>query len=92
MICMLDAQTNEAVRQQLHLLFPHEVESDLNGLRAPAGSFAVSDVAPLIDKGMVEFDTRTGISCQGIDDWALQLTPTGMETLRASARSDGGAS
>lgn len=89
---MLDSQTIEAVRQQLHHLFPHKVESDLSGLRAPAGSFAVADVAPLIDRGMVEFDTRTGIACQGVNDWALQLTPTGMETLRASTQSDGGAS
>ena len=76
------------VTQQLHRLFPHEKGAVLSELRAPAGSFVVTDITPLVDEGMVEFETRTGISCQGVDDWALRLTTKGIESLRDSARRD----
>jgi hypothetical protein len=62
----------------LQRLFPNPTGADVSTLRAPPGSFTLEDVRPLIEGDLVRFDTRTGISCQGSEDWALELTTAGM--------------
>lgn len=54
----------------------------LSALRVPAGQYDRKELNELIDSELVEFDTRTGISCQQPEDWDVLLSDRGIELLR----------
>ena len=58
----------------------------LEELRAPAGSFRQEAASELLEKGLVRYETETGIAFQGPEDWDIVLTDHGMCALRASSR------
>lgn len=56
--------------------------SSLAELRMPAGSFPISDAQELIDRGLAQYQTETGIAFQVRDDWDLIPTEKGRNLLK----------
>ena len=56
--------------------------SSLADLRMPAGSFRISDVQELIDRGLARYRTETGIAFQVREDWDLVPTEKGRNLLQ----------
>ena len=57
-------------------------ECDFSSLRLPAGTFCRQAFSDLNDLELVEFDTRTGIACQGPDEWDVVPTIQGWQKLQ----------
>lgn len=56
--------------------------SSLADLRIPAGSFQISDAQELIDRGLAQYRTETGIAFQVREDWDLVPTEKGRTLLK----------
>ena len=56
--------------------------SSLADLRIPTGSFRISDAQELIDRGLAQYRTETGIAFQVRDDWDLIPTEKGRNLLK----------
>ena len=61
------------------------VTSSLAELRMPTGSFQISDAQELVDRGLAQYRTETGIAFQVRDDWDLIPTERGQELLKQGA-------
>jgi hypothetical protein len=55
--------------------------SSLAELRMPAGSFEISDAQELVDRGLAQYRTETGIAFQVREEWDLVPTEKGRELL-----------
>ncbi len=55
--------------------------SPLAELRIPAGSFEVCDAQELVDRGLAQYRTETGIAFQVREEWDLVPTEKGRELL-----------
>lgn len=56
--------------------------SPLAELRMPPGSFQISDAQELIDRGLAQYRTETGIAFQVREEWDLVPTEKGRELLK----------
>lgn len=56
--------------------------SSLAELRMPAGSFEISHAQELVDRGLAQYRTETGIAFQVREEWDLVPTEKGRELLK----------
>lgn len=58
--------------------------SCLSDLRVSAGEYDQQALSALIETGLVEYDTRTGIAFQQPDEWDVMLSPKAINLLTNS--------
>lgn len=76
-------QHNDQMAALLRQLFKvGSTPVEVSELRAPARSFTLSAIEPLVEKGLIEFDTRTGIAFQTHADWDVIPTEAGLQILQ----------
>lgn len=81
---MLSPDVDRQDKRLLTELFGASKEAgSLDGLIMPSGSFELTAVEGLIDRGLARYRVETGISCQGPQDWDLVLTDKGRHILQA---------